>query len=112
MKPRQLFLRCLADKRNGQWQVFCLDLDLAAQGETLDEAKGKLESQINEYVFDALAGEDQAYADQLLSRRAPLGLWVRYYWYGILLKVLHIHNGIRRFKERLPLVPERNHSFA
>ena len=112
MKPRQLFLRCLADKSNGQWQAFCLDLDLAAQGETLDEAKAKLEAQISEYVFDALAGEDQEYADQLLSRRAPLALWFRYYWYGFLLKGLHLNDGIRRFKERLPLVPERNHSFA
>lgn len=112
MKPKQLFLRCFADTSNGQWQVFCLDLDLAAQGDTLDEAKQKLESQISEYVFDALAGEDQAYSDQLLSRRAPLRLWVRYYWYGFLIKVWHVQNGIKRFKERLPLVPERNHGFA
>ena len=113
MKPRQLFLRCLADKSNGQWQAICLDLDLATQGETLEEATKKLEAQISEYVFDALAGEDQAYADQLLSRRAPVALWIRYYWYGLLIKVFQFHDGIRRFKERLPLVPERNdHSFA
>jgi predicted RNase H-like HicB family nuclease len=112
VKPKQLFLRCFADISNGQWQAFCLDLDLAAQGETLDEATQKLEAQIREYVFDALAGEDQAYADQLLSRRAPVHLWVRYYWYGVLLKVWHMKNGVKRFKERLPLVPEGNHSFA
>ena len=112
MKPRQLFLRCIADKRSGQWHAFCLDLDLAAQGETLDEVKGRLEAQIQEYVFDALAGEDQAYADQLLSRRSPLSLWARYYWYGFLLKCFNIPDSFRRFTERLPLVPERNHSLA
>lgn len=110
MKPKQLFLRCLADRRDGQWQAFCLEFDLAAQAETFEEATRKLEAQIAEYVFDALAGEDSAHADQLFSRSAPLHLWARYYWYG-LLKRLNLQDGFRRFKETLPLVP-RNHSLA
>lgn len=112
MKPKQLFVRCFAEKRNGQWQAICLDFDLAAQGNSFEDAKHKLESQMYEYVYDALAGEDQAYAHQLLTRRAPYYLWLRYYWYSLLIKVLNIQIASRRFKEKMPLVPDGSHSFA
>ena len=75
--------RCLVYRRNGQWLAFCLDFDLAVQGQTLDEVKGTLSLQVQEYVFDALAGEDRAHAGQLLTRRAPWFMWARYYWYRI-----------------------------
>lgn len=110
MKPKHLILKCLAKKQGNEWVVFCLDFDLAAQASTLGEAKRLLEAQIQEYVFDALAGEDSEYADQLLSRRAPLGLWVTYYLAGIAQKILHI-KGRLRFNKRMPLVPD-NHRFA
>lgn len=110
MKPKQFLLHCLADRRGGQWQALCLEFDLMAQAETFEEAVRKLEAQINEYVFDALAGEDKAHADQLLSRRAPLRLWARYHWYG-LMKRLNLEDGFRRFKEPIPMVP-RNHRLA
>ncbi len=110
MKPKQLILKCLAKEQDGQWVAICLDFDLVAQADSLPEAKLLLEDQIKEYVFDALAGEDQAYADQLLSRRSPWQLWAAYYLAGFLQKVLHIRNGLR-FNERMPLVPD-NHRFA
>jgi predicted RNase H-like HicB family nuclease len=70
VKPTDLVLRCYAEKAGDQWQAFCLDFCLAAQGDTLSEAKEKLESMIAEYVYDALAGEDRDFGPQLLSRRA------------------------------------------
>jgi len=85
--------------------AFCLDFDLAAQADTLPEVKSLLEAQIKEYVFDALAGDDKGYADQLLTRRAPWFLWAQYYLAGFKEKVLHLHN-LLRFKERMPLVPD------
>ena len=105
MKPRQLLLRCMAQQRDNQWQAFCLDFDLAAQADTLDEAKRKLELQVEEYVYDALAGEDRQYADQLLTRRAPLSLWAQYYGFGLLKKFVEVRSN-RRFKEPIPLVPQ------
>ncbi|MBE7422241.1 MAG: DUF1902 domain-containing protein [Zoogloeaceae bacterium] len=111
MKPRQLFLRCFADVRDGQWQAFCLDLDLAAQGDSFKEVKSKLEGMVSEYVYDALAGEDQTHAQQLLCRRAPAYLWARYYWYKFLIRSLHIRNSMHKiFKERVPLVPAAHHA--
>lgn len=110
MKPKQLILKCLAKQQGDEWIVFCLDFDLVAQAESLPEAKRRLEAQIQEYVFDALAGEDTEYADQLLSRKAPAKLWVSYYLAGLAQKVLHIKSRLR-FSKRMPLVPD-NHRFA
>jgi len=101
MKTTQLILKCYARYEEGQWIAFCIDFDLAAQASTFEGAKTKLESMIKEYVFDALVGEDREYAEQLLSRKAPLLEWLKYYFY-----VIHAKAGLCRiFKEPLPLTP-------
>jgi hypothetical protein len=106
MKLGKLLLRCLAEKKDDQWQVFCLDLCLAAQADTLEEAKQKLESMIASYIYDALVGEDKAFAAQLLSRKAPLSQWLKYYYYSIMIHGVHITNGVHKiFKEPIPLTP-------
>jgi hypothetical protein len=64
---------------------------LATQADSLLEAKEKLRDQISEYVYDALVGEDQAFAEQLLRRRAPLVDWLKYYGYVLLSQVGVIH---------------------
>jgi len=107
MKAHQLILRCMASHQANQWVAICLDFDLAAQGETLDEARFKLEKQIQEYVYDALAGEDQQFADQLLMRKAPWLMWVRYYWLKFMVDVFHRRDN-RPFLERMPIVPSLN----
>jgi hypothetical protein len=106
MKPTQLLLRCYAEKVGDQWQAFCLDLSLAAQGDTFAEVKDKLDVMIAEYVYDALVGEDREYAHQLLTRRAPLRDWIKYYWYCLLSKAGAIHEEARRlFTSLVPLEP-------
>jgi hypothetical protein len=113
MRTKELFLRCFAEKKGDLWQAFCLDLNLAAQGDTSEEARRKLHAQIAEYVYDALAGPDQEYADQLLKRPAPASIRARYYFYNALFKVGQLHNGVHLlFKERLPLVPANIHVAA
>jgi hypothetical protein len=104
MNPSQLILKCYAEQEEGVWVAVCLDFNLAAQGDSFDEVKKKLESMIEEYVYDALVGEDRAYAGQLLTRRAPLSSWVRYY----LLKIKHtIFSGTQNFlfNETMPMRP-------
>lgn len=103
-----LVLRCFAEKSEEQWQAVCVDLCLAAQGDTFDEAREKLHAMIAEYVWDALAGEDRAFADQLLRRRAPLSILARYHWIGLFDRFGAMQEGIRRlFTESLPLIPQR-----
>ena len=38
-ETKQLLLRCYAERVGDQWQAFCLDLSLAAQGDTFMEVK-------------------------------------------------------------------------
>lgn len=84
MDPKQLILRCYGEKKGDVWQAFCLDLNLAVQGKTFQDVKGKLHQQIGSYLYDALEGEDRQYADQLLTRKAPLPFWAKYYFYKAL----------------------------
>jgi len=106
MRPAELVLQCFAERKGNQWQAFCLDFCLAAQGDTLGEAKEKLESMIAEYVYDALAGEDRDFGPQLLSRRAPLRDWLKYYWYLALYELGALHKEVRQlFTSLVPLEP-------
>lgn len=64
-------------KKNNLYIAACLDLTLAAQADTPELAKMKLEEQIKDYLLEALS--DKQYAFDLLNRKAPLSWWVRYY---------------------------------
>ncbi|RBO13294.1 DUF1902 domain-containing protein [Pantoea sp. 3_1284] len=72
-------LRCMAYRQDGVFVAVCLDWSLAAQGDTLKEAKLKLEEQMHSLVEEAKA--EPKYARQLLrGRKAPISLWLKY-WY-------------------------------
>lgn len=104
MKPRELILRCYGEKKGEIWQAFCLDLNLATQGRTEKESREKLLSQISSYLYDALEGEDKEYADQLLRRKAPLGNWLKYYYYKLLIGCDGAKKDFCRiFNEPMPL---------
>ena len=103
MTPEQLIVKCYAEQEGDCWVAVCLSFNLAAQGDSFDEVKIKLEAMLAEYVYDALAGEDKPYAAQLLSRRAPLSSWIRYY--VIKLKIAVLHSAERVFDEIMPLIP-------
>jgi len=103
MNPKQLIIKCYAEHENGVWVALCLDFNLAAQSDSFEDAKVKLEAMIKEYVYDALVGEDQIYASQLLSRRAPLSAWLKYYVMKFTNMTGHSANHI--FDETMPLKP-------
>lgn len=106
MKPIDLVVRCYANKAGNQWQAFCLDFTLAAQADSFEEAKEKLHDMIDEYVFDILVGEDKAFADRLLFRRAPPYYWAQYYWYVLVARYGNLREDVRHlFTLLVPLVP-------
>jgi predicted RNase H-like HicB family nuclease len=108
MNPKQLILRCYVEKKDGIWQAFCIDLNLAAQGDTRDEVRTKLQRQIGSYLHDALEGEDKEYAEQLLSRKAPIVFRAKYAFYKILINFHKAKKGINHiFNEIIPLVPHK-----
>ena len=83
--PIKLVIRCLLQQVGSQWQGFSLEFGLAAQGESADEVRRKLESMINSYLCDALTGEDREHAYALLTRKATARVYIRYYleWFRI-----------------------------
>lgn len=72
-------VRGYAERQCDQWVAVCLDFTLAAQADTLEEVRSKLDAQIEDYLYDALQGDARAHAYQLLQRRAPLYFWLKYW---------------------------------
>tara|TARA_R110001583_G_scaffold134993_1_gene286769 strand:- start:805 stop:1131 length:327 start_codon:yes stop_codon:yes gene_type:complete len=104
MSPEQLVLRCMAERKAEYWQAFCLDLNLAVQGDSFEDVRSKLHDQIGEYLYDALEGEDQQYAAQLLSRKSPLSIRARYRVNKFFSHLHSAKNGVHQFfKETMPL---------
>ena len=109
LSPIQLTIRCIAERKGDQWQAFSLEFGLAAQGDSLDDVKRKLESMILNYVHDALIGEDRQHAVALLSRRATLSVFLKYYLFYALSVVAAMKDRIL-YREALALEPKLRHA--
>jgi hypothetical protein len=106
MKPSKLLLRIYGECRDQQWTLLCLDYSLAAQADTLQEARKLLSQQIVHYIADATVGQDRDHADVLLRRPAPLKYWLKFYYQRARARVLHHPLRTRRAEFRaVPLVP-------
>ena len=86
-QDRTLLLRGYAVREGSVWTATCLDLTLAAQGDSSEEALQRLTDTVSEYVRQAI-GEDHAYKEQLLNRRAPASEYLKYYCIKGLIAVL------------------------
>lgn len=105
MKPENLVLRCYAVKRGGVWSAMCIDLSLAAQGATFNEARERLDAQMREYVHEALT-VDREHAAELLSRKAPLYQRLTWHALNLLNKVtLRQPRRAKNFSEAFSVVP-------
>ena len=66
----QKTLRCFARGSDGHFEAICIDLDIAIEARSLEEAKRTLNRSVQEYVKAAIQ-EEPAVARQLLTRRSP-----------------------------------------
>lgn len=103
MKPFQILLRCFAERKEGYWQAFCIDLCLAVQGDSLKEVQQKLHEQVTDYLQDVLGGEDRPYAAQLLNRKSPLSIIAKYHAYSLLGHIRRIKDRFCTFEDAMPL---------
>ena len=64
-------LRCYAERKYGKWQAFCVDFDLAVQGDSFPEVYDALKVAVDDYVVRVheLPDPDRT---RLLNRRAPI----------------------------------------
>ena len=122
MLSKDLVIHCFAQENNGVWEAFSIEFGLAARGNTFHDARNNLDEQIREYIVDALVGDDKEYARQLLSRKAPLSLRMKYYRiklqnriYSTLKSLGAMPGQVRKYKRShpsrffdgpLPLVPQ------
>ncbi|MDA8272378.1 MAG: hypothetical protein M0Z72_01380 [Deltaproteobacteria bacterium] len=70
-------------KEGNLYMGFCVDLTLAVQGESYDEAVNKLNAVIADYINEALT-VDSKYKEQLLNRKAGLAEYIKYYYIAFL----------------------------
>lgn len=77
--PMKRLIRCYAEGRQGQWEAFCLDFDLAVQGRSLEEVKGKILDQLHLYM-ETVADLPEAERERMLNRRVPLWFDLRVLW--------------------------------
>lgn len=101
MRLSDLNLRCYADQEKYKsWYAICIDLNLFAQGNSLEEVKMKLQRMIADYTAEAFTADRDYFAD-LIPRKTPFYFMVRYYWLR-----LFRSNNAQVFKECLPVVPD------
>jgi predicted RNase H-like HicB family nuclease len=77
MSETKQSLVCIATGHGNEWEAFCLDFDLAVQGNSFEEVRGFLHEAIRVYVESALA-EQEPDRSRLLARKAPF--FVRFSW--------------------------------
>ncbi|MDZ7868844.1 MAG: hypothetical protein U5L02_06500 [Rheinheimera sp.] len=102
MRANDLILRCYAKKDGDVWVAVCIDLCLAAQGQTLNEVKQKLEVMTRSYIKGAFE-EDREYAGQLLARKAPLSQQATYHWIKFLNTCVNFKHNVKAFAEVMPM---------
>ena len=66
-------LKCYLWRSDDEWEALCVDLDIAAQGETYDEAFDQLKGAIETYVEYVHALPEHEHL-KFLTRRSPLSL--------------------------------------
>lgn len=105
MFTRDLIIRCYAEKRDNLWVAVCIDLSLAAQADTFQEAAKKLHAQILDFVLEAVS--EPEYAGQLLSRKAPFSQVARFHFIKSASKLHFIKESLAKaFSCALPLTPD------
>jgi predicted RNase H-like HicB family nuclease len=77
-----MMLRCYAEGHAGSWQAYCLDFDLAVQGESFEGVYRSLQDAIALYV-ETVKELPEAERRRFFERKAPLSLRLKFLWLGI-----------------------------
>ena len=73
---RKLILHNLIEKEYELYSAICLELNVASQGTTPDEAEENLEEAIELYLEDVFEAGDEA---EFIPRPAPTEEWIKYF---------------------------------
>jgi hypothetical protein len=102
--PSELKSRCYPEREAPRlWVAIVMHFNLAAQGETFEELKGKLDAMFDD-VREAWDGTGKPQADALLKRRAPPSYWLPFRWIAFRRRIRRPDNMHRPSNGRLSLV--------
>lgn len=73
---RKLHLHSLIEKEDELYSAICLELNVASQGKTIDEAKNNLQEAVELYLEDVLEAGDE---EEFIPRPAPAEEWVKFF---------------------------------
>lgn len=74
-------VRCFIHRDEGLFVAHCIDLSLAAQADSMEEARHKLDAMIKDhlqYVVELVREGDMIAAKQMLERKSPLSIRLKY----------------------------------
>lgn len=74
-------LRCMAYKQDDVYVAICIDLNIATQADTIEDAVKALEEQIVAFIDEAF--REPQYTHSLLKRKAPFSLVMKYFWIAL-----------------------------
>ena len=72
----KLILHNLIEKENGLYSAVCLELDVASQGKTVEEAKKNLQGAIELYLEDVIHSNEEK---DFIPRPAPRAEWIKFF---------------------------------
>lgn len=78
MHPKKLILRGYVRPKRDYFLAVCIDLNLVAQGETIQEALDSLKEAIEGYLEEI--SENPKFYKETIPRKSPKSFYLQYYW--------------------------------
>jgi predicted RNase H-like HicB family nuclease len=75
-KDKDLLLHTVIEKEGDLYSAICLELNVASQGKTIDEAKANLREAVELYLEDVYETGDEK---EFIPRPAPVEEWLKYF---------------------------------
>ena len=102
LTPANFVLRCYGHQiSSGKYYGVCLELNLAAEAESVDQLKKEMGSMITSYIKTVLDTEDHESIPNLIQRPAPALDHFKYHLFRFLLSIRKFQRNFI-FKEFIP----------
>jgi len=102
VKPKNLLLRCYGyQSKKGNYVGVCLELNLSAEADSIEQLKRKMQKVIESYVDSVLDTDDKDSIAQLLGRHAPAWDYLVYYFIKLRILIKQFPGNFT-FKETIP----------
>ena len=72
----KLTLHNIIEKENSLYSALCLELDVASQGKTIEEAKKNLQEAVEVYLEDVIQSDE---GKDFIPRPAPRAEWIKFF---------------------------------